>query len=90
MAVAGRMPGFMQANIFFTWILERKWNFDLFFRLNRILPDDIALFDIIPMEAQPHARFDAIQRVYDFFIHTYKDPFPKRKQFALPEAKFRS
>lgn len=46
-----------------------------FFRLNRILPDDIAVFDVIPMDGLPHARFDAIQRCYDYFIHTYKDPF---------------
>ncbi|HET8829545.1 MAG TPA: tRNA pseudouridine synthase A [Pelobium sp.] len=45
------------------------------FRLNRTLPDDIAVFDILPMEGLPHARFDAIQRRYDYFIHTYKDPF---------------
>mgnify|MGYP001160636542 FL=1 len=67
--------GVHASQYFFHMDIEKSWNFDLFFRLNRILPDDIALFDIIPMEAQPHARFDAIQRVYDFFIHTYKDPF---------------
>lgn len=67
--------GVHASQYFFHMDIEKSWNFDLFFRLNRILPDDIALFDIIPMEAQPHARFDANQRVYDFFIHTYKDPF---------------
>jgi tRNA pseudouridine38-40 synthase len=74
--------------------IEKPWNFDLFFRLNRILPDDIALFDIIPVAGQPHARFDAIQRSYDFFIHTYKDPFLSqssslylRKGFNLHEMK---
>jgi tRNA pseudouridine38-40 synthase len=51
------------------------WDFDLLFRLNHVLPDDIAVFDIIPMEDNAHARFDAIQRAYDYFIHTYKDPF---------------
>ncbi len=60
---------------FFHMDVEKEWKFDLFFRLNKILPDDIAVFDIIPMEGLPHARFDAIQRSYDYFIHTYKDPF---------------
>jgi len=27
------------------------------------------------MQGLPHARFDAIQRSYDYFIHNYKDPF---------------
>ena len=67
--------GVHASQYFFHMDIEKNWNFDLFFRLNRILPDDIALYDIIPMEGQPHARFDAIQRVYDFFIHTYKEPF---------------
>ena len=55
--------------------MEKEWDFDLLFRLNKNLPDDIAIFDIIPMEGLPHCRFDAVQRTYDYFIHTYKDPF---------------
>jgi tRNA pseudouridine38-40 synthase len=27
------------------------------------------------MQGQPHARFDAVKRSYDYYIHTYKDPF---------------
>jgi tRNA pseudouridine38-40 synthase len=63
------------SQFFFHMDVENEWKFDLFFRLNKILPDDIAVFDIIPMDGLPHARFDAIQRTYDYFIHTYKDPF---------------
>lgn len=55
--------------------IEDEWDFDLFFRWNRILPYDIAIFDIIPVNGEPHARFDATLRTYDYFIHTYKDPF---------------
>ena len=86
--------GVHASQYFFHMDIEKAWNFDLFFRLNRILPDDIALFDIIPMQGLPHARFDAVQRVYDFFIHTYKDPFLSessslylRQSFDLPEMK---
>jgi tRNA pseudouridine38-40 synthase len=63
------------SQFFFHMDIEKEWKFDLFFRLNKILPPDIAVFDIIPMAGLPHARFDAIQRTYDYFIHTYKDPF---------------
>lgn len=86
--------GVHASQYFFHMDIEMVWNFDLFFRLNRILPSHIAIFDIIPMQGQPHARFDAIQRVYDFFIHTYKDPFLSenssfylRKSFDLQEMK---
>lgn len=48
---------------------------ELLFRLNSALPADIAVFDIIQMEGKQHARFDAYLRTYDYFIHTYKNPF---------------
>ncbi len=80
--------GVHASQYFFHMDIEKNWNFDLFFRLNRILPDDIALYDIIPMEGQPHARFDAIQRVYDFFIHTYKEPFLSDRSSLYPRNGF--
>jgi tRNA pseudouridine38-40 synthase len=67
--------GVHAGQFFFHMDVLDRWDFDLIFRLNKILPDDIAVFDIIPMEGLPHARFDAIQRTYDYFIHTHKDPF---------------
>jgi len=63
------------AQYFFHTDINFEWDFDLFFRLNKVLPDDIAVFEIIPMNGQPHARFDAVKRTYNYFIHTYKDPF---------------
>ena len=63
------------SQFFFHMDADKAWDFDLLFRLNNILPDDIAVFDIIPMDGTPHARFDAIERSYDYFVHTYKDPF---------------
>jgi tRNA pseudouridine38-40 synthase len=72
----GRTDAHVHASQFFFHVdIEKEWDFDLFFRLNKILPDDIAVFEIIPMQGLPHARFDAVQRAYDYFIHTYKDPF---------------
>lgn len=50
-------------------------DFDLKFRLNKALPSNIAVFDIIPVKEKQHARFDAVQRQYDYFINTYKNPF---------------
>lgn len=63
------------SQFFFHMDLEQEWDFDLIFRLNKLLPMNIAVYDIIPMEGTPHARFDAVQRSYDYFLHTYKDPF---------------
>jgi tRNA pseudouridine38-40 synthase len=72
----GRTDAQVHAGQFFFHVdIETKWSFDLLFRLNKILPDDIAVFDIIPMQGLPHARFDCINRTYNYYIHTYKDPF---------------
>ena len=45
------------------------------FKLNKVVPEDIAVFDIIPMEGYPHAQYTAIERSYEYYIHTRKDPF---------------
>jgi tRNA pseudouridine38-40 synthase len=60
---------------FFHLETESKWDYDLAYRLNKILPADISVFDVIPVADNAHAQFDARQRTYDYFIHTYKDPF---------------
>jgi tRNA pseudouridine38-40 synthase len=82
----GRTDALVHASQYFFHLdIEKEWDFDLLFRLNKILPDDIAIFDIIPMQGQPHARFDAMQRTYDYFIHTYKDPFLSGFSSLYPE-----
>ena len=63
------------SQFFFHADIEEVWDYDLLFRINKTLPDDIAVFEIIPVKDNHHARFDATQRTYDYFIHTYKDPF---------------
>nr|WP_245402606.1 tRNA pseudouridine(38-40) synthase TruA [Pontibacter sp. E15-1] len=67
--------GVHASQYFFHLDVAIPWTFDLVFRLNKVLPPDIAVFDIIPMDGLPHARFDATARSYDYFIHTSKNPF---------------
>ncbi|RYZ97978.1 MAG: tRNA pseudouridine(38-40) synthase TruA [Sphingobacteriaceae bacterium] len=43
--------------------------------LNALLPHDIAIKRIIPVQADAHARFDATLRSYAYHIHFNKDPF---------------
>lgn len=44
-------------------------------RLNSFLPKDIAIFNIINVADEAHARFDATKRTYEYHIHTFKDAF---------------
>lgn len=40
--------------------------------LNGILPQDIAIHDVIPVSDDAHARFDATSRTYKYFAHAGK------------------
>jgi tRNA pseudouridine38-40 synthase len=72
----GRTDAQVHASQFFFHVdIENPWDFDLVFRMNKTLPDDIAVFDIFPVTEDDHARFGATARTYDYFIHTYKNPF---------------
>ncbi|RZL05397.1 MAG: tRNA pseudouridine(38-40) synthase TruA, partial [Pedobacter sp.] len=63
------------SQFFFHADIDTEWDYDLVFRLNKLLPYNISVFDIIPVGEKQHARFDAVQRKYDYLIHTFKDPF---------------
>ncbi len=54
--------------------LDKAPLFDLKFRLNKSLPRDIAVFEIIEVKENQHCRHDAVDRTYDYFIHWKKDP----------------
>lgn len=43
--------------------------------LNRLLGRDIAVHDIIPVHVGAHARFDASERSYKYFVSFEKTPF---------------
>ena len=50
---------------------------DLVYKLNRLLPYDIAVSKVEPVSDEMHARFSARSRMYRYYIHTVKDPFQK-------------
>ncbi len=51
------------------------------YRLNRILPRDIAVHAVFKVTDDMHARFSAISRTYHYYIHTQKNPF--ERHFSL-------
>ncbi|NND78351.1 MAG: tRNA pseudouridine(38-40) synthase TruA [Maribacter sp.] len=48
---------------------------DLVFRTNAFLPDDIAVDEIFQVHKEAHARFDATERTYEYWITQKKNPF---------------
>jgi tRNA pseudouridine38-40 synthase len=54
---------------------------ELVHRLNAFLPGDIAIQGIFPVRPEAHARFDAQQRTYQYFLVQHKDPFLEEGAF---------
>lgn len=50
-------------------------------KLNKMLPADIAVFRIYPVAEGMHARFDAQQRTYRYYLHTEKSAFLKNSLY---------
>lgn len=55
------------------------------YSLNALLPKDIAVKNIIKVERDAHARFDATERSYEYHIHFSKDPFLQEFSYYLYE-----
>lgn len=49
----------------------------LAYKLNRLLPYDIAVQKVEQVGDEMHARFSAVARTYHYYIHTAKNPFRK-------------
>ncbi|MDD4114250.1 MAG: tRNA pseudouridine(38-40) synthase TruA [Massilibacteroides sp.] len=52
-------------------------------KLNRLLPKEIAIYRIVPVIPEAHARFDALSRTYNYYITTLKDPFDFEYTYKL-------
>lgn len=57
----------------------------LAYRLNKFLPQDIAIHKIVPVKPEAHARFSATSRTYHYYVITAKSPFePYAYRFPQP------
>lgn len=74
---AGRTDAGVHAKqIFAHFDVEERLNEEqLKYRLNNILPKDIAIHKVFEVNAEAHARFDAQSRSYDYVIVNQKDVF---------------
>ena len=60
------------------------WCSQLRYKLNRMLPRDIAVLKVEPVGDGMHARFSAKSRTYRYFIHMRKDPFLRHYSWKVP------
>jgi tRNA pseudouridine38-40 synthase len=57
---------------------------DLMFKLNNCLPKDIGIYGIWRTADKAHARFDAVQRSYEYHVHTRRIPFVRQFSSFYP------
>ena len=84
---AGRTDAGVHAHQLFAHVdIDDHIDKDLTFRLNKLLPKEIAVRNIIPVTQDAHARFDAVSRSYRYNLTTQKNPFLQKRSyhFAKP------
>jgi tRNA pseudouridine38-40 synthase len=52
--------------------------------MNALLPQDIAVKNIMQMPSSAHCRFDASSREYKYYIHQFKNPFLHHTSLYFP------
>ena len=84
---AGRTDAGVHAHQLFAHVdIDEHIDQDLMFRLNKLLPKEIAVNNIITVSQDAHARFDAVSRTYRYQINKQKNPFLQKRSyhFAKP------
>ncbi len=54
------------------------------YKMNAILPPDIVIHQIRPVNDEAHCRFDAVSRLYRYYIYRSKDPFLQDRAYYFP------
>jgi tRNA pseudouridine38-40 synthase len=83
---AGRTDTGVHAKQFFAHFdVEKKISDtgNLVYKLNTILPADIAVRSIFKVSKKTHARFDATLREYTYYVNTKKDPFREHSAYYV-------
>jgi tRNA pseudouridine38-40 synthase len=69
---------------FFHFDYEEAINPQLIYKMNALLPRDIAVKNLYQISSSAHSRFDAISREYIYNIHRFKDPFLQTTSLYFP------
>lgn len=69
---------------FFHFDFDNEIHPQAVYKLNAILPADIAVHNILQMHPAAHSRFDALSREYIYRIHRFKNPFLEDSSFYYP------
>lgn len=75
----GRTDTGVHARIFYAHFDHSRDDLDrddkILYKINGILPPDIAVYGILQVREDAHARYSAVERCYEYRITRHKDPF---------------
>jgi len=72
----GRTDAGVHASQFFVhFSVEKAIDFDFVFRMNKKLPNDIAVYDLLSVPEKANAQLDATARTYRYYFHLNRNPF---------------
>ena len=63
--------------------LNQTLDHEFIYKLNKVLPHDISVSNLIQTKNDFHARFSATSRAYIYKINTFKDPFLEEQSFLF-------
>ncbi|MEJ7912980.1 MAG: tRNA pseudouridine synthase A [Chitinophagaceae bacterium] len=69
---------------FFHFDYEGAIHPQLAYKLNAVLPNDIAVRHVYTMHDSAHSRFDALSRHYEYRVYGKKDPFIRETAYYFP------
>lgn len=69
---------------FFHFDYEGKIHSQFVYKVNAILPEDIVVKNITPVNNNSHCRFDATAREYKYYIYQEKNPFLLDRAYYYP------
>jgi len=72
----GRTDAGVHASQYFCNInVIKAIDFDFVFRINKMLPPSIVVYDLISVADNANTQYDALRRTYDYFFHFEQNPF---------------
>lgn len=57
---------------------------DFLYKINAILPQDIAIHNIFPVKSDVHARYSAVSRTYQYTVSQVRNPFSLELSWYYP------
>lgn len=83
---AGRTDSGVHASCYYAHVdIDQPFSIqDIVYKLNKMLPSDIVIYEMFEVSADFHARFSALWRTYTYTLSLKKNPFTQETAWYYP------